>query len=68
MPEILQIVDGLLDIEHLKALNAEVRVWIREAEESVLKNDRGTMLLLGNLSVDGNIGQITSVCCIDRRW
>lgn len=54
--KVVEIVNGLLDGVDAEALHAEVGVRVRGAVESVLEDDGGAVLLLGDLPVDGSVG------------
>ncbi len=54
--KVVEIVDGLLDGVDAEALDAEVGVRVRGAVESVLEDDGGAVLLLGDLAVDCSVG------------
>lgn len=50
--KVFEIVDGLLDCVVLQAGNAQVWIWVTEAIESVLQNDRAPIFLLSCKSVN----------------
>ena len=56
-----EVVNGLGNCVQLKAGNRKVVVWVRKAVKTMLQHDRGSLLLLGDHTIDRKVGQETLI-------
>ena len=59
--KVLEIVNSLLNGVQLEAIVVQAGVGVRETVETVFENDGSTALLLGKLTVDSPVCEVTRV-------
>ena len=61
LSKVLEIVNSLLNGVQLEAIVVQAGVGVRETVETVFENDGSTALLLGKLTVDSPVCEVTRV-------